>query len=447
MASAKGDDGDAQGLNRFDDVFHQHGDDRDTKDDANTDITEVYAAVAREEEQEQQLSQKLSQLSASNEESTTTTTTTKKRSTLTPPATTTEVSIKRMRGEDSSEPIPNYLSSASKLFDQRMSPLLQTSAPLINIEYLRQMAHLMHKLIDAELDVSLWTAYLQSGTGEWKDATIVTHRPLLLWPHDVKTTMINKGHVPDTIDPKTIDHEECLAFVYQTLRQYRDQRDQYEQQLKAKKYQLNNSLTSEMEETMMQFVEQHGGVLMRVPVEGQIAIVKYDYADRQMELEYEVLTPYESQLKLFHELTKAKHARELTKYEVAIAKQRLKCNHLPKSFESVRVPAPMNLDTITDEHQRQRLKDRCEKIIQQAKSEMMTVHIAVAESKMNEARVTFDTGLAKMNELQSSGPHHMKLTSTMMAILKRRFDSIDKRMAHVYELKMRFFVTAPTATN
>ena len=444
MASDKGNDDDAQGRNQFDDVFHRHGDDRDTMDDANTDVTEVYAAVAREEEQEQQLSQKLSQLSASNEESTTTT---KKRSTLTPPATTTEVSTKRMRGEESTEPLPNYLSSASKIFDQRMTPLLQKSAPSINIEYLRPVAHLMHKLIDVELDISLWTAYLQSGTGEWKDVTTSTHRPLLLWPHDVKTTMINKGHLPASVDPKTIDHEECLAFVYQTLRQYRDQRDQYEQQLKAKKYQLNNSLTSEMEETMMQFVEQHGGVLMRVPVEGLIAIVKYDYADRQMELEYETLTPYESQLKLFHELTKAKHARELTKYEVAIAKQRLKYNHLPKAFESVRVPPPVQLDTVADEHQRQRLKDRCEKIIQRAKADMMTVHIAVAEAKMNECRVKFDTGLAKMNELQSSGPHHMKLTSTMMAILKRRFENIEKRMAHLYELKMRFFVTAPTDTN
>ena len=140
----------------------------------------------------------------------------------------TEVSTKRMRGEESTGPLPNYLSSASKIFDQRMTPLLQKSAPSINIEYLRPVAHLMHKLIDVELDISLWTAYLQSGTGEWKDVTTSTHRPLLLWPHDVKTTMINKGHLPASVDPKTINHEECLAFVYQTVRQYRDQRDQYE---------------------------------------------------------------------------------------------------------------------------------------------------------------------------------------------------------------------------
>ena len=205
----------AQGLNRFDDVFHQHGDDRDTMNDAKTDITEVYAAVAREEEQ--QLSQKLSQLSASREEPSTT----NKRSTLTPPAATTDTSTKRVKTDDaqeSTEPLPSYLSSARKIFDERMLPLLQTTATSINIEHLREVAHLMHKLIDVELDISLWTAYLESGTREWKDGTASTRRPLLLWPHDVKATMIRKGQVSASVDPKTIDHEECLAFAYQTLR-------------------------------------------------------------------------------------------------------------------------------------------------------------------------------------------------------------------------------------
>ena len=433
------DDAAAQGLNRFDDVFHQHGDDRDTMNDATTDITEVYAAVAREDEQ--QLSQKLSQLSASRE----------KRSTLTPPAPTTDSSTKRMRTdtvEESSEPLPHYLSSAGRIFDERMLPLLQQAATSINIEHLREVAHLMHKLIDVELDISLWTAYLHSGTGEWKDSTAAsTHRPLLLWPHDVKATMIRKGQVPADVDPKTIDHQDCLAFVYQTLRQYRDQRDQYENQLKAKKQRLNNTLTSEMEETMGQFVEQYGGVLMRVPVEGQIAIAKYDHADRRMELEYEALTPYESQWNQFIDLSQAKHDQQKYTYEVAIAKQRLKHNYLPKAFECVRVPSPVDLDTIADEHQRQRLKDRCEKIIQQAKSEMMTVHIAVAEAKMNECRVRLDTGMGKMQLAQATGPQHMKLTSTMSTILQRRFRNTEKRMAHLYKLKMRFFATAPTDTN
>ena len=202
-----------------------------------------------------------------------------------------------------------------------------------------------------------------------------------------------------------------------------------------------------MEETMSQFVEQYGGVLMRVPVEGQIAIAKYDYTDRLMELEYEALNPYESQWDRFKDLSKAKHDREKYTYEVAIAKQRLKHNYLPQAFESVRVPAPVNLDSVADEHQRQRLKDRCEKIIQQAKSEMMTVYIAVAETKMNECRVRLDTGMGQLQLLQATGPQHMKLTSTMSTLLQRRFRNTEKRMAHLYKLKMRFFVTAPTDTN
>ncbi|CAF4295811.1 unnamed protein product, partial [Rotaria sordida] len=132
---------------------------------------------------------------------------------------------------------------------------------------------------------------------------------------------------------------------------------------------------------------------------------------------------------------------------VAILKQRIVYNHLPTSFHTLQIPVPISLDTIIDTMTRQRLKDRCEKILQRMKSEMMMIYIATAEAKMNEYQKKFDSDLAKMKENQCSDSSHKKLTQTMLNIMERRFKNINERLIYLCKLKLRFFVKAPTVMN
>ncbi|CAF4330535.1 unnamed protein product, partial [Rotaria sordida] len=124
----------------------------------------------------------------------------------------------------------------------------------------------------------------------------------------------------------------------------------------------------------------------------------------------------------------SKYEKETSKFDVAILKQRIVYNHLPQSFESLKIPQPILFDTIIDTMTRQRLKNRCEKILQRTESEMMMIYITTAEAKMNEYEKKFDTDLVKMKENQSSDLSHKKLTQTMLNIMEQRFQNINERL-------------------
>ncbi|CAF4216235.1 unnamed protein product, partial [Rotaria sordida] len=287
-----------------------------------------------------------------------------------------------------------------------------------------EIAILIHQLECIDLDRLLWTTYLRSGTGRLKpEATTST---LLLWPLEVKQKMIDRGQTTAS-DPNEIDHASS--------------------QLKERKKRLNNCWTCEIEEAITKFVQQHVTPIYKIPTEGQIAIVQYDHNDRLIQLEYYQQNPNEYQRQIFGNLTQAKYEKETAKFDVAILKQRIFYYHLPQSFESLKIPPPISFNTITDTMTRQRLKDRCEKILQRTKSEMMMIYIATAEAKMDEYQKKFDSDLDKMKENQCSDSSHKKLTQTMLNITERRFKNINERLIYLYKLKLRFFVKAPTVKN
>ncbi|CAF4661529.1 unnamed protein product, partial [Rotaria sp. Silwood2] len=270
-----------------------------------------------------------------------------------------------------------------------INPVLQKTRRSISIEYLREISFLIHQLECIELDRLLWTTYLRSGTGTLKPQSTTT---LSLWPVQVKTKMIACGRTPVS-DPNEIDHDSS--------------------QLKERKQHLNNYWAYEIEEAITKFVQQHVIPLYKVPTEGLIATVKYDYNDRLIQIEYDQQNPNEYQKQIFENLTQVKYEKETAKFDVAILKHRIVYNHLPQSFESLQIPAPISLDTIIDRTTRQRLTDQCEKILQRTKSDMMMVYITTAEAKMNEYQNKFDTDLAKMKDNQRTSSQHQKLTHTL----------------------------------
>ncbi|CAF4898671.1 unnamed protein product, partial [Rotaria socialis] len=72
--------------------------------------------------------------------------------------------------------------------------------------------------------------------------------------------------------------------------------------------------------------------------------------------------------------------------------------NLPKSFDSLRIPTPIDLNTITDSNLRQRLNEQCQKILQRTTSDMMLVYIAIAETKYNEWQIKFDKAINDMKK-------------------------------------------------
>ncbi|CAF1429868.1 unnamed protein product [Rotaria sordida] len=167
-------------IDRFDDIFHRFDDDIDEEEDTNIDFDNLYMNIGKDNNndvieieqlnddknnlidsvfKEENLSQKLSQLSATDKEQEDSDkskpSTVKKRPTLTPSTTTDNISkkMKPDNEESTSNQIPRYLSSHNKAFEQMINPILEkTTTTSINIEYLREIAILIHQLECIDLD-------------------------------------------------------------------------------------------------------------------------------------------------------------------------------------------------------------------------------------------------------------------------------------------------------
>jgi hypothetical protein len=330
-----------------------------------------------------------------------TTTPTKKRPSITPstsassitvvPSTTSKkIKITETMADKTDADLPRFLSRTTEdIFQETIKSHLTGkqrtagSRSIINIEQLRKIALLKFYIAINELDVSLWTAYLQSGTGNLEELESSKNEPrqqaaaaaatknvkLLRWPSDLKNKMIASGFI-STQDDKRIDGHTYLEYVNKQIRYYQDKNTQYENDLKEEKQRLANSFTIEIEEIIDQFIEQHGTSFHRIPINGQISTIRFKYQDRLVELEFHEQSPREYQLDVFQNISKLKYTKETAKMNVAVLKQRLFYNHLPSSFESLHIPESITLQTIQDDAIRQHLSERYHKVLQRTKSDM-----------------------------------------------------------------------------
>ncbi|CAF1500204.1 unnamed protein product [Adineta steineri] len=480
-------------INRFHDIHHAYNyDDLDEDDDDNIDFDDLYTDFYQNENkneipvepindnesnsidvaavEEQRLSQKLSQLSASNQNkqlnehkeqeeeeeqndlNQSSSTVSKKRSSST------STTIKKMKltlVDVSDNDMPRYLSKTKGTFDTQINNLLYSKAASnshIDIEQLRQIAVLLHKIGLHQLYISLWETYLRSGTGTLKDSVEQTEQSssssslnLLLWPQEVKTSMIE--HRYTTLEINQIDHDTCLNYVQYKIQQFHDLNTHCEMQLEERKRQLTDKFTEEIEEIIKKFVEDYGISIHRIPIDGEIATIEYNYNDRLFELDFHRENPHPYQMEVFQKLSQEKLNKETTRMEVNILKQRIVHKHLPSSFESLKIPVPIKLDNIRDEHIRQRLTQQCTQLFERTKSDMMMIYIQTAEAKFDEYRKKFDTNMANYEDNQRSGVTHRKLSQSMLKILNERFKSINQYVTKLYRLKIDFFVKAPMVKN
>ncbi|CAF3713728.1 unnamed protein product [Rotaria sp. Silwood1] len=495
-------------VDRFDDIFHKYGDDMDEDEDKNIDFDNLQQRIIEEEDEynnndgiediipvgevldnastvivvdltgeEDTLSQKLSQLPACSEVKVMThqeqsnESKSKKRPVLTPttPTTTSQVvqTTKKLKTSDDKEQsnctLPQYLSPANEDFEKKMTTVLRNIPhSSISMEDLRHIAHLIHNIEVAEHDKSLWTAFLLFGTGKMtkqassKSSKVITTATtsnefnitskVLFWSEQVKSKMKADGDTVAT-DSNADDHNACLKYVEDVLKKYDKQIVDYQAQLKQTKEHFMNIFTSEMEEVVIKFVLRYGVSLHKIIIENEIAAVEHSYKDHLIQLEFYSEQPNTYQKEVFENLTTARRDKEMAKLEVAILKQCVIHNHLPKSFQSLDIPTSISLNSINDLRIRQRLYEKCQKILQRTKSEMMLVYIDLAETKMNETKEKFNKVRIDMQHIQHSGPPTKRLTENMISIMEKRFKNINERLLHLYKMKLHYFDVAPMVKN
>lgn len=132
--------------------------------------------------------------------------------------------------------------------------------------------------------------------------------------------------------------------------------------------------------------------------------------------------------------------------EAELLKQRVAHHQLSPLLDSLELPAPPTLETIGDASLRQRLVYRYEQLVQRTKSEMMLLHIRTAEVKRDEANIEYEKHL-KLCYHPLPKPNYetmSRFNRALTEIMTARFKLIEQRLQTLLQLKVRFFVKAPT---
>jgi hypothetical protein len=256
-----------------------------------------------EKEEEEHLSQQLGQLSTTNKRLPISTSFSSL-STISKKIKTNDHDPKVIKNEEMmKDKIPNYLSLNHQNFQQLMQSLISTTASSFTIQDLQDIAILIYQITLIKLKRLLWNAYLQSGTGKLKPHPLsnITHNDqLFIWPLEVKSMVLNeekKKNPNQNININQIDHKMCHDYVYRTIYQFSGPQEEYQKKLDEKKHHLNHIFTSDMEDTIIQFIEQQELFFKRLEIQKKIAIVEYDYKDQVIEYEFKQLKPNQYQVR------------------------------------------------------------------------------------------------------------------------------------------------------
>ena len=222
-------------IDQFNDILHAQGDDEDVNDDEDIDFDYFFTDFDKNEEEPESnnIPWLQSALAAAN-----TATTSKKRTPLTPTTPTAATALKKFKEQD----LPKYLSRNIKFFEESIMPLVveivtvsqdTTMTMDILLEEFRQLAYLEHQLQITNLDIELWTVYLQSGTGKLNvgfgtGENEVDERSLLqqlqypqpispcIWPDKLKTIIMDDPDV-SAADKANLNNSICLTYVNRML--------------------------------------------------------------------------------------------------------------------------------------------------------------------------------------------------------------------------------------
>jgi hypothetical protein len=177
--------------------------------------------------------------------------------------------------------IPEYLCITNKSFEQIIRQITNDTAYSMNIEELRQVAILMHQCTMIDLETSLWSTYLKAGTGTLK----IEQPGPEIWPTMLKSKImaLNNGETDNDID------DTCLKFVNKRLRQLDHDQHQYQAEINEKKINMDGYMTA-IEPVIQTFIQANLRSL-HIQYEYTIALIKYDYEDQRLELEFAQLEP------------------------------------------------------------------------------------------------------------------------------------------------------------
>ncbi|CAF1508620.1 unnamed protein product, partial [Rotaria sordida] len=164
--------------------------------------------------------------------------------------------------------ISDYLCSKNPSFEKKLRTILPST---MNLDEIRDIAILMHKIMSIDIVQSLWIVYRKYGMEEIQSKRPINVSDTKFWPKEVSSLM--KKLKNDNI----IDESSCLIFANQCLQELYNKKEHYRHELNVKTTRLSGYNFS-MEYTIEKFVQQ-GLQSLHIEINEHIATVQYHYTN------------------------------------------------------------------------------------------------------------------------------------------------------------------------
>ncbi|CAF1389602.1 unnamed protein product [Adineta steineri] len=281
----------------------------------------------------------------------------------------------------------------------------------MNLEDLRAIAILMHKIFSIEIIHSLWIVYRKSGMGELQSKFQTNQIGAKVWPKDVRSRI--KTSQIQYIDDD--DDDACLTLTSR-LPGY------------------NRSI----EHIIEKFVQQRLHSL-RIEIDQEIALVQYYYTDQILKRTYLDQKSNENQIQIMKRLCKLKCDQDMTKYEVILLKEKITIHLASHPFERESIAQSPLINSIRDTKVREQVYKQYKNTAEQARIKMMTIYMECAEGQKQQCQTQYDIEMKEAYKIQRDLPSDQQLTKLMWNLIEQRLTNISARIECIYKFKTRLF--------
>ena len=191
-------------------------------------------------------------------------------------------------------------------------------------------------------------------------------------------------------------------------------------------------------------VMDYGTALYAIVNEGYIAAVRFTFKEQMIDSEFEREDKMRLCIQAFRTVVKSKTAAERANIEVKMLKERVVHQQIAPILGSFQISTPADMQTIQDDTTRQCLTYQYEQLLQRTKSELIVIHIRIAEAKANELLKQFDNDQKEFFQKLRASYSESSMKKTLANLMNSRLNVIEQRLQTLLNLKVRFFVKAPT---
>ena len=311
---------------------------------------------------------------------------------------------------------------------------------------LEELTMLSYKMSIISLHKQLWTLYLQSGTGQLEKSHPVRRQDekteLHYWPTYLHSFTVARAFAK-TMTGDTMDHEMHVLCVKEYLSYLEEQLHKYSTEYDAMKNTMplyTPVLTYRIDEC----VRKHALSAVNIYFDVLIILMKHDYMDRFMQLQYWQQKPMQEQVHKANRICQLACANSIAGQEHYFFREDVYFKKIPKLCSLMGANTPNTIRMVNDPSMRASLLKQYTKIIDYAKFDLNKILITASSIVKQDSQRELDGFLAEVWLEERRLPESDRLPTSMVQLIEKRQANVTDCVRAIYEQKLQFFLKTPT---